>query len=202
MPELGMTKLQAVNQLLRTVYGTAPTTALDPGGASIEGQAESYIDDMRLEVCERGLPDNTDQHQRVGPGNPLLLPSDTLAIKPVGASRGINLVIRDGKLYDANNGTFNILQQQYIDIAKDVPWEKLSPELKRQIVQEAKVIFQRRVRANAQVDAALRQELDITMFHTQRRIAVEPSPQAPRYSPLPTWSNGGQAPDAGGGGQQ
>ena len=53
-----MTKLQAVNRILRAI-SEPPATALDTGGTSVESEAEQILDEQIITILERGWKCNT-----------------------------------------------------------------------------------------------------------------------------------------------
>ena len=96
------TELSAVNQVLGAI-GQAPITALDFANPEI-----SYIYQL-LQECNRdvqseGWSFNTETHVTKTPdaNNQILVTSDVLQVDMSGdfANRNVNVIIKDGKLYD------------------------------------------------------------------------------------------------------
>lgn len=166
MPSAGLTKIQAVNRLLRAV-NEGPVTALDTGGPSIVARAEEVLDDARIAYLTRGWKqENVQRCARLTPsGNPatVSLTSSALRVRGAGPHEHRSFQIRTQKLFDLDNYTneFNTTVDPtvYVDIAHNVEWDDLSPGMKEAITDEAAVHMQRDYRGSPERDAGLQQRL-------------------------------------------
>ncbi len=162
MPSAGLTKIQAVNRLLRTV-NELPTAVLETGGASIISRAEEVLEDSRVAFLTRGWKqENIERAAVKSPsGSPLQIQLATTALRIRGAGRDENrsFQIRGGYVFDMDAYTSTISTDVTLDIAHDVEWDDLSPGMKEAITDEAAVHFQRDYRGSPERDAGLQQRL-------------------------------------------
>lgn len=180
MATLGMTKLEAANQMLEAV-GEMPVAALDTGGTSIEGEAERILDRISEKVQARGWPENTDLGKSLTAtaAGAITAPSDTLRIKPVGSNEDRTLVLQEDSIYDADNATavFSSGESISFDIVKELTFANCSPPLKHLIATEASIVFQRRKVKDEEQDAFLAQERNIDdIFADHRKIESNRGP--------------------------
>lgn len=152
MAVLGLTKLLAVNRMLRAI-NSLPVTALDPGGSSLQARAEELLDDVNRTIQGRGMYSNTARSRTYTPvAGAIVVGSDVLKVKAAGADGHRNFTLRGDSLYDldADSATFTAAVQ--IDVTKLISFESLSPEDKEYITSEAVAEFQRRWRGSPDQD--------------------------------------------------
>lgn len=154
--------------------GTVVTTAT-PDTTSIYARAEQFLDRARYQVLAMGWPENTEMARAfTAASNKVALTgtnANILNIKGAGPDGHRNLVIRtDGTIvsvYDANLRTFAVAATAtgtvYLDCVLLLTWADLPTKLADLVVQRAKVMFNRRLGENEQLnDAQLGQEYDIS----------------------------------------
>lgn len=155
------------------VTAATTTTIANPDTTSIYARAEQFLDRARYQVLAMGWPENTEMSRPfVASGNKVSLASaNVLNIKGSGPDSHRNLVIRtDGTIvsvYDANLRTFSVTTSAtgtiYLDCVLLLTWADLPTKLADLVIQRAKVMFNRRLGENEQLnDAQLGQEYDIS----------------------------------------
>lgn len=150
MAEIGMTKLEAVNNLLRTV-GMRPVSALDAGGTSDASEAERVLDEVTELVQTDGHPSNTHTKSYTTSSGVAALDSDVLQIEVVWPPRHAGRCKAiDGEVYntfedtndvgDGGSATIGVVQRV------EIPWAQCTPDLKHAILSRAKTDYQMLVR--------------------------------------------------------
>lgn len=170
MPSNGMTKIDAVNMVLSGI-NEYRVSSLDTNGASIQADAERYVDDSTRYFCSMGWPCNTRRSAGFTPAAVTFevelpagpSPFPVLRIRAAGPDQHRNLVIRGGKVYDADKGTFSMGSQSpvYLDVAELLPFDDLDPMLKELVAKHAQQQFARRFSSSQLADAFISQELGI-----------------------------------------
>ncbi len=165
MATLGMTKLEAVNAVLRAV-GDAFVAALDTSGNSEASEAERILDYASELVQTRGWPANTTYakaHTAAGASNEITVNSDTLRIDCVapGRYRG-NLTLSGDVVYNCAEGVSNFgsAVTVYLDVVRELAFADTPPDLRHAIVTEAAQLYRRRKMPHPAVDAMLGEEKD------------------------------------------
>jgi len=113
-------KLEAVNVML-SVIGEAPVNSLRSGLADAEA-AERILDRVNKEVQTEGWHFNTRRKYTLTPDantKMVVLPSNTLKVVCVSASRGYPLVQRGFRLYNFEKSTYEILDD-YTTVETDL----------------------------------------------------------------------------------
>ncbi len=158
MAVLGLTKLSAVNRILRSV-NILPVSALDPGGSSMQARAEEILNEINIQIQTRGLQTNTAKARDYTPsGSQVQVSSDVLAVRGAGKDSHRNFTLRGDKVYDLDSDTVTISAAITIDVVKLISFEDLPPAEKEYIANEASTIFQRRWRGDPGQDVFQRDE--------------------------------------------
>lgn len=154
------------------VTAAATTTIANPDTTSIYARAEQFLDRARYQVLAMGWPENTEMSRPFTASSQKvsLAAANVLNIKGSGPDSHRNLVIRtDGtvvSVYDANLRTFLVTTASgviYLDCVLLLTWGDLPTKLADLVIQRAKVMFNRRLGENEQLnDAQLGQEYDIS----------------------------------------
>jgi len=154
IPFIGRTSLlEAVNSMLRAA-GSIPTTTLTGVGALPDTEAAyTKLQEVNRDVQSMGWHFNEDRNLRILADSDgyRSLPADTLVARIPGRRMpiyvqgwdsaqpfayeqfipspfsygGTDLTIREGKLYDVQNQTFNIQGDVYVDVVHLIPFEWL-----------------------------------------------------------------------------
>lgn len=147
MAVLGLTKLEAVNRILRT-YQTLPVSALDTGGTSLQAQAEQVLDEVSTQYQARGLDENTQRNKSYTANGSGIV---TVASNVIGvASNNYRVALRGDSVinlntYSTNWGAgFTVI----LDVVEEIAFESLSPGTKEAICKEAEMQFQIRYRGS------------------------------------------------------
>lgn len=159
------------------VTAAVTTTIANPDTTSIYARAEQFLDRARYQVLAMGWPENTEMSRAFAAtaGKVALTGanSNVLNIKGAGPDGHRNLVIRTDtvspfavSVYDANLRTFAVTTGTlsiYLDCVLLLTWSDLPTKLADLVIQRAKVMFNRRLGENEQLnDAQLGQEYDIS----------------------------------------
>lgn len=178
MAEIGLSKLQAVNRILRAVDQGA-VSALDPGGSSEAADAERVLDDQIEILQAQGWPFNTNKgeaHTASGGGNTINFGSDTLAVRCIAPGRYMdNIQLRGDEAYIVTEATndFGSALTIYVDRIVEVAWASCDTNFKNLAIAHAVQEFRRRKQFDAQLDAALTQEVAVA---EQKATRNDPKP--------------------------
>jgi hypothetical protein len=127
-PTYNITLLEAVNQVLRAA-GLAPVTGLGSANMNVdaEGALNALEDASRtFQARAGGWEFNREFRTLPAEGNgSVLLPSDCISVRTAGEDRWRTFVKRGGKLYDRDNGTFNIGKSVKVQLVVYVEWDDL-----------------------------------------------------------------------------
>ena len=154
--------------------GVSQTGTANADTTSIYARAEQFLDRARYQVLAMGWPENTEMARAfpAASGKVPLTGLSVLNIKGSGPDGHRNLVIRTDtvtgavSVYDANLRTFAVTTGSlsiYLDCVLLLTWADLPTKLADLVIQRAKVMFNRRLGENEQLnDAQLGQEYDIS----------------------------------------
>lgn len=147
MAVLGLTKLEAVNRILRT-YQTLPVSALDTGGTSIQAQAEQVLDEVSTQYQARGLDENTqfNKSYTANGSGIVTVASGVLAV----SHRNYRVTLRGDSVFNLTTYTDNWGASAVVilDVVEEIAFESLSPGTKEAICKEAEMQFQIRYRGS------------------------------------------------------
>lgn len=158
MATLGMTKLEAVNEMLEA-KGLKRVAALDTGGTSDAGTAEYVLDRIDRRIQEMGWPENTELAQTFTPsGNAITVNADTLWIRGSYPHTHWRYVLRADGVFDVSANSLTINAAIVLDRIKKLSFADMAPRTKELIAVAAATIFQRRQRGEQSQDMWLTQE--------------------------------------------
>lgn len=182
MADLGMTKLDAVNEMLE-VIDQPPVSSLDTGGTSEQADAERTLDRENTRVQSQGWPENTTKAQTyAAAAGTVTLDSDTLWIKSAGSDQHRNLVLEGDQVYDADAAAL-ASADVILDRIRELAFVDCSPKLKDVITARAKQVFQRRKKTDLIQDQFLAQEYAATEIAADRH-PLNPLAQPPNVRPI------------------
>jgi len=190
MAVLGMTKLEAVNEILEA-KGLKRVPALDTGGNSDAANAEYVLDRIDRRIQEMGWPENTELGQTFALGNPITVASDTLWIRGSLPHTAWRYQLRGDSVFDVQTNSVNITSNIVLDRIKKLSFESLAPKTKELIAVAAATIFQRRNRGDMAQDAWLTQEQMLADLTADRiNAGMVPTP----INPYPIFRQSAQRP--------
>lgn len=150
---MARTRLDAINTCLRGI-GIAPVaTEDDPDlDAATAGQV---VDEVTMDIQSRGWWFNKEGNWKLTPNTltgEISAPPSALSIIPSGEARSEGLTIRDRKIYDLYNHTFDLRDRAYSEAGSDVlfieftfiteiPFEDLPPIARQAITYTARRQF-------------------------------------------------------------
>lgn len=136
---MSFTKLDAVNYCLMTI-GESPINSLENLQVSDALFIKQIIDNETINIQSQGWSFNTEDNfiLKQNQDGEIILPDNILFVDP--EDYGINLVMRQGKLYDMTNQTFKINKDVVATIIWNLDFEDLPYVAKRYItVRSARV---------------------------------------------------------------
>lgn len=141
------TELDAVNTMLFAV-GEAPINSLQESGAVDAVTARTTLERTRRGVLSKGYHFNTDEDfpLAVTGFSPweIIIPANVLQADPSGSDKHLDLVIRDGRLYDRENHTFSFNGRSTVScrVVWNLPFEALPEFARWYITVRAARVFQ------------------------------------------------------------
>lgn len=122
-----ITLLDAVNEIIGQI-GESPIATLEEMEAIDATTALGVLNRTSVEVQSKGWHFNTEPGRIIQPNvhGELVLPRNTLRCDSVGASAGIDVVVRGLRLYDRTNHTYQFTQPVTVDIVVGLPFEELT----------------------------------------------------------------------------
>jgi len=184
MADLGLTKLKAVNRMLRTIP-ILPVAALDPSGSSEASRAEEVLDEVTDAVLLEGYYDNFVRCKLfTAVASEITVTSDVLRVRSAGPNQHRNFTLKSDKVYDLDRDTSTFAsatEQIYLDVWKKWSFVDLAPQLKELITNRAAVVYQSRRRGSPDMDQTLTRE------SAQAEVNVNKPgiPLAPSQTPNP-----------------
>lgn len=157
---------------------------LTPDTTSLYARAEQFLDRARVQILSRGWPENTEKSRVFTAGNFKVDLTGYLNVKSSGPDGYRSIVLRYDSAaaamsaYDADVGTFNVAATSaglvYLDVVVDLAWVNLPVKLADLIINHAKMLFNRRVGGNEQLnDQQLGQELGFADSSVDRNSAMK-----------------------------
>lgn len=125
------TELEAVNLLLSTI-GEAPVSTLETTGLADVARARDFIHTTSRAVQVRGRHFNTEEEYPLAPtmDQEIVLPFNTLSVRPAARSAWRNVTQRGSRLYDITNQTYTFTDKIYVRLVLFLAFEEL-PEAAR-----------------------------------------------------------------------
>ena len=158
-----MTELDAVNEMLQSI-GQAPVNTLEVSNIKDVSFARLTLNNTLREVLSRGWSFNVDSEYELLPdvNDNILLPTDALDIDCTDYSR--NLVWRDGKLWDEDEGTFTITDTTLtFRIVRYMPFEDIPQAARQYITMKAGRVFQSRI-VGSQILYQFTKEMEVEAY--------------------------------------
>lgn len=140
-----ITELDAVNIILRN-DGEAPVASLDENGFSEAADAQAALEEVSRTVQDGGWAFNTDFDRKLSPdlNDEIILPADTLWVKPTYTDEAMTIVERGRKLYDLANNTYTFSQPVHLDICQMLDFPDLPSAARYYITIRAARVYQAR----------------------------------------------------------
>lgn len=137
-----LTKLGAVNRMLRSVW-ESPVSDINTPGVGAVAAARQWLEDTSRLIQSRGLSFNTDENIVLTPdvNSNIVLPANTLACDPMGQSRDKDYVMRGSRLYDRKNFTYTITQPVYVRLVTLFDFEELPNPVRSYVAEVAARLF-------------------------------------------------------------
>lgn len=141
-----VTELDAINSMLSCI-GEAPVNSLTDNGLVDATIARQVLGEVSRHIQSKGWSFNTDTRLSLAPTYPLpgyiYVPNNTLTVDASDTS--IDLVMREGRLWDKANRTFLFYGPVEVDITYYFPFEDLPAPAQHYITVRAGRVFQDRV---------------------------------------------------------
>ena len=140
-----ITELDAVNIILDN-DGEAPVASLDEAGFDEAAGAQAVLEEISRTVQDGGWAFNTDFNRKLSPdlNGDIVLPADTLWVKPTFVDEAMTVVERGRKLYDLLNNTYTFTQGVHLDICQMLDFAELPSAARYYITLRAARVYQAR----------------------------------------------------------
>jgi hypothetical protein len=143
---LTLTELEAVN-LMMSVIGESPVSSLGTPGLVDLTIARAILDETVREVQERGWEFNTDATFPLvrDVNNFIPVPPNALKLEMANASKHLDCVLRNGRLYDRGNLTYLFLESVWADVTWLLTFEDMPQSMRQYVAIRSARKFQRRM---------------------------------------------------------
>lgn len=144
------TELEAVNECLENI-GQAPVSTI-AGDLGVDTQiALNFVRKTNRQLQSQGWYWNTEEEYLLSPNGDgdILLPANTLSVRPAGRDVTRKLVQRGPRLYDRDNQQFTFTDGVYVDLTLGLAFEDLPETARRFIALRAARQFQDRIEGQA-----------------------------------------------------
>jgi hypothetical protein len=140
-----ITELDAVNIILRN-DGEAPVATLDEAGFDEAADAQAVLEEISRTVQDDGWAFNVDEERKFTPNvdGEIVLPADTLWVRPVGASQTLNIVERARKLYNRSTNSYTFTTPVYLNVCQMLDYAELPSAARYYIAVRAARVYQAR----------------------------------------------------------
>jgi hypothetical protein len=144
------TELEAVNECLENI-GQAPVNTL-AGDLGVDTQmALNFVRKNNRQLQSQGWYWNTEEEFPLTPNGDgdILLPANTLSVRPAGNDRLRKLVQRGSRLYDKEAYSYTFTAKVYVDLTLGLTFTELPETARRYISLKASRQFQDRIEGQA-----------------------------------------------------
>jgi hypothetical protein len=144
------TELEAVNECLENI-GQAPVSTI-AGDLGVDTQiALNFVRKTNRQLQSQGWYWNTEEEYLLSPNGDgdILLPANTLSVRPAGRDVTRKLVQRGPRLYDRDNQRFTFTDDVYVDLTLGLAFEDLPETARRYISLRSARQFQDRIEGQA-----------------------------------------------------
>ena len=149
------TELEAVNECLENI-GQKPVSTI-AGSLGVDTQiALNFVRKVNRELQSKRWYWNTEKDYPLTPNGDgdILLPANTLAVRPSGNYKYRSIVQRGSRLYDRDNQTYQFSETITVELVLGLPFEELPETARRYVGLRAARFFQDRIEDNiSQSDA-------------------------------------------------
>jgi hypothetical protein len=137
-----MTKLEAVNAMLESVWET-PVSSLEVSGVGSVAMAKRVLDKTSIIVQTRGWDFNTDTELVLTPDSSgfINLGANTLHVDADGVDRLRRVVQRGTRLYDQEDRTYVFTKSVTVKIVSYLDWDELPQAMRSYIALSAARVF-------------------------------------------------------------
>lgn len=154
-----ITELDAVNIILRN-DGEAPVASLDEAGFDEAADAQAALEEVSRTVQDGGWAFNTDFNRKLSPdlNGDIVLPADTLWVKPTYVDEAMTIVERGRKLYDLVNNTYTFTKAVHLDVCQMLDFADLPSAARYYITIRAARVYQARSTGSGSQNAFTEQD--------------------------------------------
>lgn len=154
-----ITELDAVNIILRN-DGEAPVAALEEAGFDEAADAQAALEEVSRTVQDGGWAFNTDFNRKLSPdlNGDIVLPADTLWVKPTYVDEAMTVVERGRKLYDLVDNTYTFTKAVHLDVCQMLDFADLPSAARYYITIRAARVYQARSTGSGSQNAFTEQD--------------------------------------------
>lgn len=193
MAEIGISKLQAVQEMMRAAGYGIPSSIPGSADGSDEGNAEAVLD----QIVEEGMVEGYEGTVRRGIlietadiGGSVYkaaVPSGVVGVECLAPGRFAGrITTRDGFLYATHEGTdtFTANDVFYCDLYDTVDWTDLDPGVKQVLLRKAVERFVRHYRYDPNKNAKLQNEATEADYRVDRVGESDRTPKRAQFVPM------------------
>ena len=183
MAVLGLSKLDAVNAMLRSI-GLGNVTAIpSPSDGSDASKAETFLDYWTTVIQTQGYSDNMREIEYIPSSNAITVGSDVLRIECVapGRHRGA-LELKSDAVWNTRENTATIAETVYCNVWVALTWDDCSPSLKNTILAEAIQDYRAKEKQSAELPQII-QKHSIMADRLAERVPPDISGAIPNTAP-------------------
>ena len=154
-----ITELDAVNIILRN-DGEAPVATLEEAGFDEAADAQAALEEVSRTVQDGGWAFNTDFNRKLSPdlNGDIVLPADTLWVKPTYVDEAMTVVERGRKLYDLVDNTYTFTKAVHLDVCQMLDFADLPSAARYYITIRAARVYQARSTGSGSQNAFTEQD--------------------------------------------
>lgn len=154
-----ITELDAVNIILRN-DGEAPVATLEEAGFDEAADAQAALEEVSRTVQDGGWAFNTDFDRKLSPdlNGDIVLPADTLWVKPTYVDEAMTVVERGRKLYDLVDNTYTFTKAVHLDVCQMLDFADLPSAARYYITIRAARVYQARSTGSGSQNAFTEQD--------------------------------------------
>jgi hypothetical protein len=154
-----MTKLDAVNKMLESVWET-PVSSLEVAGVGSVAMAKRILDEQSTNVQNEGWTFNTEDRVLLTPdiNGEISLPSNTLEVDTVDEDADTDVVQRGTRLYNRGDHTFIFTKALYVRLKLLLDFEDMPQVVRSYVAIMASRVFKSKYE-NSEAGAATAEEV-------------------------------------------
>lgn len=147
-------ELEAINRMLATIQQAPVSSLANISGLADASIAQTTLHEVNREVQTEGWHWNTEYDYPLIPAvdKTITLPTDCLDVDSYGDSADYDVAMRNGKLYDRYNRTYEFTETIKVELIKFLPFEQLPEPARLFIMIRACRLFANKMMASETIE--------------------------------------------------